>query len=131
MAASTITESWRSYTFITLRGAVDPMGMISRSIRRANVDGKAFHHVGQNSPPSSFFAQLDIVSDVQDTVESLKALAGKAVTLTDDLGVEWDAYVLSFTPLRIHKSALGVGGVNGGSYLLSGVFAVEATEVPS
>ena len=75
MAASTIAEGSNSYTFITLRGAVDPMGMISRSIRRANVDGKAFHHVGQNSPPSSFFAQLDIVYqfDVQATVEKLKA----------------------------------------------------------
>jgi len=134
------TPSIGAYEFLTLRGSPDPMGQTSASIRRANVDGKAFHLTGQNSPPFALYGERDIAcadddnpAEVQTFIENIKALEGSLVDVVDDLGNSWDdVWLVRFTPFVTERKALAVGGVSdGGKFLLRGQLLFETTEIPS
>ena len=128
------------YEFLTLRGSPDPMGQTSASIRRPNVDGKAFHLMGKNSPPCAFYCERDIgcsdddsPTEVKTFITNIKALEGTLVAVVDDLGNSWsNLFLVSFTPLAVERKAMAVGGVSGGgNFLLRGQLVFEVTEVPS
>lgn len=134
-----ITDGTDTAWFISLAGALNPLGMTSQPIRRANVDGKAFHLTGYNSPPSFHVSETDIAcvvdadpQEVHDEIALYKRLEGSVVSVDRGDGVEIDdVFVQQVTIVDHHRTALGVGGVKDGKWKLFAQWVLECTEVPT
>lgn len=120
-------------SFITLRGSINPTGTDVIEITRPGVDGHAFMDMGKHAGKSQMQSIADVsnASGAKAAILAYKALKGTLITVTDDTGQQYTNVlvqeVIATNPKNVKTP---VGGLVGGSYLLSANWVLQHTNVP-
>jgi len=123
-----------SEDFIRISGGVDVPGERTQEISRPRVDGVALRKVGKRGRPFSMRSVVDVLTAgaTADAADAYAKMMGTIVSLYDGLGNQWTELavrdVVVDTPRRMRN---GVGGVNGGSYIVRATWTLQATSFPT
>lgn len=118
-------------TVLRLKGIIEPAtGEKLQDITRPGVDGVAYRKVGKRASRTQLTTIVDLASgNVETEIDEYKALEGTLVTIVDEAGITWsNVAVLMVRPLPIRRVASSVGGINGGTRILTCQWVVQATE---
>ena len=134
MASSIVGSS--TVLFVSLKGHVEPPGLILDDATRAGVDGSAYLETQKTGEPFEMTGIRDCVdaADVKSKYGSLKAMQGTKVTVIDDHATVWlDVVILSVRKLEQKKLVNAAGGVLSGTgrYLLVVQFVMQVAKEQS
>ena len=113
-------------------GQIEPgSGEMLQNITRPGVDGTAYRKVGKRGAPFQITTVVDLGSDaaVKAAVSTYKGLQGTLVTLvTENSGTYTNVAVLAVREVGTRMVLTPVGGVSGGSHLLTCQWVLQMTE---
>jgi hypothetical protein len=122
-------------TFITLKGQVQPPGLMTEDISRPGVNGSAFRELQVSGEPFEMRGLRDCLNaaDAKAKFALLKAMQGKTVTVVDDYGQSWtDVMLLSVEKAEQNALVLAAGGVQASATALLAVrFVMQVATVPA
>lgn len=128
-----ISNGSTTYSFITLKGEVQPIGLMLEDITRPGVNGHAFREQALHAVPFDLLGVRD-VNDLNAVATTMSAMItayqGKIVTVVDDMGTSHANLVcLRVERVSAQKLLAAVGGVSSGKGALLVVrFTLQSTQ---
>jgi hypothetical protein len=118
MSASLIVNA-TTFDWISLRGEVEPLGMVLEDVTRPGVNGQAYRQVGQRGQAFEMVGVADYASlaAANTAYASLKALVGSPGSIIDDYAItsSLNIILLDVRRLGIRPVRSAVGGLLAGS----------------
>jgi len=109
-------------SLISIKGRVAKLGEGIEDITRPGIDGHSYKKIGTRAPVVTLETLVDVSSagNAEGHIDACVALKGSLVTVkyTDGSNDEHVA-VLDVEPVRVKQVKTPVGGVNGGSWLVT------------
>lgn len=118
-------------TFISLSGRVLPIAETVEEISRANEDGHEFRTTGKRSAPTEHVSVSDELSksDAKLAEDAYRAMRGTLQTVTyPDGQSRSNVMVLDVQVVSVECGEVPVGGVNGGSVIVTARWTLMGTE---
>lgn len=115
---ATFTHGVTTYSFFSMRGAIDPSKERLAEITRPGVDGTAYKAIGRRGEPFQVVTTTLFTTDTIATAKVAYAnLASAIVSVTDDFGDTWNLIMIENSRV-IETRSLAASQPSGYIYLM-------------